>query len=62
MKLLDSDYTLQSDLRILYKADCLIMMAACKSELEINKMKAYDTYLRAWNAIKDVMEESNSKF
>ena len=40
----------------LYIADCMISMASCKSEKEAYKLNAYDEYLKAWNAVKEVKE------
>ena len=43
----------------LYIADGLISMANCKSEIETDKSKSYDIYLRAWEAVKKAKADNS---
>jgi hypothetical protein len=62
MKLIKGNFDLSSETKNLYIADCFIMMAACKSEEEVNKLNCFDIYLEARNAVKEVLEQPGSRF
>jgi hypothetical protein len=46
------DFTLDLAKKTIYVADCLVTMAQCKYELEVNKLNLYEPYLKAWLALK----------
>jgi tetratricopeptide (TPR) repeat protein len=58
LRLVEKEASITMDTKALYVADCLISMASCRNELEQDKMKTYDDYLKAWKSVKDVKELS----
>lgn len=50
------------DTKNIYIADCLISMTGCASQLEKDKKKTYELYLRAWNSVKQVRDLCDLNF
>lgn len=62
LQLLQENADINLQTKKMYIADCLMTMASCKLQLQLNKGNAFDSFMKAWTAIRQVFEESSVEF